>query len=202
MAFVAGAAEAGAATEATAAVASPGEAAGMQQALAGAQKGPQKPVAIPTSMTGGIIIFVVGYALIYWGWHHMPGQKRYSLWYLLGFGSLFGHGITPGQPVQLGTPSSQPLPPQQPGQPQGNLGTGGTKVATPPAAKVNVGYAPDLPPAQTIKNGSPWWAYPPRGSQIKGAAALSPKKEAWYQASGLPGGVGSTGLAWYNSGAI
>lgn len=52
-------------------------------------------------MVFGFFLFVVGYALFYWGYHHMPGQKRYSLWYLLGFGSLFKNvNIPPGQPVQ------------------------------------------------------------------------------------------------------
>jgi hypothetical protein len=204
MAFVAGAG----AAETTAAVASPAEAAGAQEALAAGGAGAQRPssTVIPASMTGGIIAFVIGYALIYWGWHHMPGQPRYSLWYLLGFGSLFGKQVTPGTPVQLGTPTQ----PTQPGTPTPSSSSPGTPLAAPPAARVNPGYPPDLPPAQTRKNNSPWWAYPPKGSKIATTSssagntrvATSPKKNMWVQASGLPGGVGSQGLAWYNAGAI
>jgi hypothetical protein len=60
-------------------------------------------------MIFGFALFVVGYAIVYWGIHHFPnclgaqpGTKdncpRYSLWQLLGAGSL---GIGKGTPIQL-----------------------------------------------------------------------------------------------------
>lgn len=37
-------------------------------------------------MTFGIALFVLGYTLFYWGYHHLYGQQqRYSFWSLLGF---------------------------------------------------------------------------------------------------------------------
>lgn len=57
-------------------------------------------------MVFGFALFVFGYALFYWGWHHMSGQRRYSLWYLLGFGSLFGPSLPAGKPFQFGSGSS------------------------------------------------------------------------------------------------
>jgi hypothetical protein len=203
MAFIPGVAAEGAAT---AAVASPAEAAGANAALGAAGGVPKPPVSIPGSMTAGIVLFVIGYALVYWGWHHFPGQKRFSLWYLLGFGSLFGSTIPAGEPIQLGGMGEQPLPQQAPGQPAppSAVPPPGTapSVRTPPAAPVNPGYPPDAAPAQTIKNGSPWWAFPPKGSKIFGANATSPKKEGWVQAGPLPNGVGPNKTGWYNAGAM
>lgn len=58
-------------------------------------------------MVFGFFFFVVGYALFYWGWHHFSGV-RYSLWYLLGFGSLPGlPGMPQGTPLQWKTDQSQ-----------------------------------------------------------------------------------------------
>lgn len=36
----------------------------------------------------GLAVTTFGYAIFYWGQHHFYG-KRYSLWCLLGLGSLF-----------------------------------------------------------------------------------------------------------------
>lgn len=57
-------------------------------------------------MSFGIAMIVIGYAVMYWGWHHFSGfdcpsatchDCRYSLTQILGLNRL---GITPGQPVQ------------------------------------------------------------------------------------------------------
>lgn len=45
----------------------------------------------------GMLMF--GYALFYWGLHHFPGFQRYSLFTLLGLGTLIN---TNQQPVQFG----------------------------------------------------------------------------------------------------
>lgn len=51
----------------------------------------------------GFTLFAVGYALFYWGLHHMPGTKRYSLTQLLGLTALFpGVNVQTFQNVQLG----------------------------------------------------------------------------------------------------
>jgi hypothetical protein len=54
-------------------------------------------------MIFGLTALVFGYALFYWGYHHFPGQQRYSLWSLLGFGNLFGasSAMPAGQPIQF-----------------------------------------------------------------------------------------------------
>lgn len=53
-------------------------------------------------MIFGLATIALGYALFYWGLHHFPGQQRYSLWDLLGFGTLFKNVSMPsGQPVQF-----------------------------------------------------------------------------------------------------
>jgi hypothetical protein len=50
----------------------------------------------------GFGIFVIGYAVFYWGWGHFPGNTRYSLWVLLGFGSLWPKISMPaGAPIEL-----------------------------------------------------------------------------------------------------
>lgn len=53
----------------------------------------------------GLATLVFGYALFYWGLHHMPqyANERYSLWALLGFGNLFGasSAMPAGQPIQF-----------------------------------------------------------------------------------------------------
>jgi len=71
-------------------------------------------------MIFGFMFIVVGYALFYWGWHHFNttwngGDARYSLWALLGFGTLWkSYGLTPGQAVGWGeTPPPSPPPKQQ-----------------------------------------------------------------------------------------
>jgi hypothetical protein len=54
-------------------------------------------------MMFGLVLVVVGYATFYWGLHHMPHYKhgRYSLWALLGFGTLFKNLSIPAEePVQ------------------------------------------------------------------------------------------------------
>jgi len=52
-------------------------------------------------MIFGVAVFVFGYAVFYWGYSHF-GQCRYSLWCLLGLGSLFKNMNLPaGQPVQI-----------------------------------------------------------------------------------------------------
>jgi len=90
-------------------------------------------------MVFGFFLFVVGYALFYWGWHHMPGQKRYSLWYLLGFGSLFKNiTIPPGQPVQWN--ATTPNPNQtQPQNPSNNQTPGGMRGVYPVANSLTIG---------------------------------------------------------------
>ena len=49
-------------------------------------------------MVLGFALFAIGYAVFYWGLHHMPQyqNERYSLWCLLGFPNM-----TPGTPVQI-----------------------------------------------------------------------------------------------------
>jgi len=49
-------------------------------------------------MVFGFALFAIGYAVFYWGLHHMPQyqDERYSLWCLLGFPNM-----TPGTPVQI-----------------------------------------------------------------------------------------------------
>ena len=52
----------------------------------------------------GIGLIAIGYALLYWGYHHKPfNQKTYSLWALLGFGSLTKLTMPAGTPVQFKT---------------------------------------------------------------------------------------------------
>lgn len=57
-------------------------------------------------MIFGIAIFLLGYALFYWGIGHFPGQNRHSLWTLLGLGAL---KFPQGPNVALGqhTPAKQ-----------------------------------------------------------------------------------------------
>lgn len=54
-------------------------------------------------MTFGIAFMIIGYAIFYWGLHHMPQYtyERYSLWVLLGFGTLFKTTMPAGTPVQF-----------------------------------------------------------------------------------------------------
>jgi len=52
----------------------------------------------------GMGMIAIGYALLYWGWSHFPGQTRQSLWQLLGFGTLWKNLQMPDQsanPIQL-----------------------------------------------------------------------------------------------------
>lgn len=55
-------------------------------------------------MAFGVIVFILGYAVFYWGLHHMPGTCRYSLWTLLGL-QAFSKSlkVKPGPPVQYKT---------------------------------------------------------------------------------------------------
>jgi len=43
-------------------------------------------------MIFGLALIVFGYAIFYWGLHHMPWyqNERYSLWAILGLGTLWG----------------------------------------------------------------------------------------------------------------
>lgn len=51
----------------------------------------------------GLFIFIIGYAVFYWGEHHFGHQCRYSLWCLMGFGSLFKNlSIPMTEPVTFG----------------------------------------------------------------------------------------------------
>jgi hypothetical protein len=57
-------------------------------------------------MVFGLAALTFGYALFYWGLHHMPQydkDDRYSLWCLLGLGSVFGktNPLPEGKPIQL-----------------------------------------------------------------------------------------------------
>lgn len=54
-------------------------------------------------MVFGFALVAIGYALFYWGLHHMPQyvNQRYSLWCLLGFPNM-----TAGTPVQIAPKSS------------------------------------------------------------------------------------------------
>lgn len=49
----------------------------------------------------GLLLLVFGYAILYWGVGHF-GKCRYSLWCLLGMGSLTKNlQLPPGQPFKL-----------------------------------------------------------------------------------------------------
>lgn len=55
-------------------------------------------------MIFGLITIVVGYAIFYWGMHHFPQYKssqRFSLWELLGFGTLFKNLSLPAGPKNI-----------------------------------------------------------------------------------------------------
>lgn len=52
-------------------------------------------------MIFGYALLALGYTLFYWGWSHFQSQ-RYSMYQLLGFGTLFkGVNFPPGTPVQF-----------------------------------------------------------------------------------------------------
>lgn len=60
-------------------------------------------------MIFGFILFVIGYAVFYWGIQHfdtgVTNGQRYSLWSLLGFGTLFKNiNFPPGIPLQWNAP--------------------------------------------------------------------------------------------------
>lgn len=57
-------------------------------------------------MIFGYAAFVIGYAIFYWGYHHFGNLPKYSLSYLLGFGSLFGTRLPPGPKVQIQEPGA------------------------------------------------------------------------------------------------
>jgi hypothetical protein len=44
----------------------------------------------------GFALLFAGYALVFWGYHHFPGQVRYGLFEVMGF-----KGIAAGKPVQI-----------------------------------------------------------------------------------------------------
>lgn len=71
-------------------------------------------------MVFGFALFAIGYALFYWGLHHMPGFKRYSLWTLFGLDAFYTAlhpgqhlNIPPGQPVQFSTATQGVTAPSQ-----------------------------------------------------------------------------------------
>jgi hypothetical protein len=50
----------------------------------------------------GFTLFVVGYTVFYWALGHFPGNTRYSLWVLFGFGTLWPKvNIPGGTPIVL-----------------------------------------------------------------------------------------------------
>lgn len=68
-------------------------------------------------MAFGVIIFVLGYSIFYWGERHFGHQCRYSLPCLLGFGSILKNiQLFELQPFQLGQTAVKPsLPTAMPG---------------------------------------------------------------------------------------
>lgn len=71
-------------------------------------------------MIFGFALLVIGYAVFYWGWHHF-NPPLYSLWALLGFGTLFKRFPMPvGTQTQLPQPG-QPPPSRTPTGPQGRV---------------------------------------------------------------------------------
>jgi hypothetical protein len=75
-------------------------------------------------MTFGLFLFVVGYALVYWGMQHFDSSLgSNSLWTLLGFnGQLFGKITMPkGTPVSITNLAQGSVPPGTvpPGTPTG-----------------------------------------------------------------------------------
>ena len=79
-------------------------------------------------MVFGFALFAMGYVLFYWGLHHMPGTRRYSMWVLLGLDALYAgmhkgtHLATPAgnvgqagqQPVQFQVADPNATQPQNP----------------------------------------------------------------------------------------
>lgn len=76
-------------------------------------------------MIFGVSSFAIGYAVFYWGLHHMPGYKRYSLFELLAINKLFNVSIGMKPPVQLGDDSNDPGDSTQPQQGSNDSSSGG-----------------------------------------------------------------------------
>lgn len=77
----------------------------------------------------GLVIFVIGYSIFYWGQRHFGHQCRYPLGCLLGFGPLFKNlNLYILQPTELG---QKPVAPSLPSNIPAGTGPG-TQPAVPP----------------------------------------------------------------------
>lgn len=129
----------------------------------------------------GFALFAIGYAIFYWGIHHMPGTHRYSLWTLLGLDAFFTV-LHPGQ--HLNIPSGPPV------QIQGAFGTG----TAPADSGGTLSPSNSTTPGPISGNTSGWQAQILAGLGAPNTDNNQKKLTAWNACEGNLGGHSGLGI--------